>query len=331
MKKRIKIITLISIVLVIIIIGLIIGVNILRSNLANENYNSANSNSNNGSLIASNIKAGITIGGVTGTLKDIDTSDATATAEDILYGKTAYVNGVKITGTYVKREYISKTTSYVGCYADIDGDGTADGIIYADLCIGGSGQWKDSDGIYNISKASNTKDYYIKNESYSAKLGTRKLIAREDSSSGNEDRFYVMALSDIDSNYHYWYYSAYGKINDYSTLTSVEFGTGRQNTQNIMNKWNSSSYGTKNSNDLWGLIQEEVNKGWFVPSRGELAAYIMELNISTLKYYEYMSSVTASSSLASPSTAWNAHWGYQSMAGGYINGSAFYVRLSTTF
>lgn len=46
-------------------------------------------------FIESNIKADISIGGITGTF----TSDADAVASDITEGKTAYVNGVKITGT----------------------------------------------------------------------------------------------------------------------------------------------------------------------------------------------------------------------------------------
>lgn len=52
-------------------------------------------------LIPENIKKGEKIYGVTGTYEAIDTSDATATPEDILAGMTAYVNGEKITGTHV--------------------------------------------------------------------------------------------------------------------------------------------------------------------------------------------------------------------------------------
>ena len=52
-------------------------------------------------LIAENIKKGEKIYGVTGTLDVLDTSDATATPNDILAGMTAYVNGEKITGTHV--------------------------------------------------------------------------------------------------------------------------------------------------------------------------------------------------------------------------------------
>jgi hypothetical protein len=50
-------------------------------------------------LTAANIAAGKTVGGVAGTF----TSDATAAAGDILSGKTAYVNGSKITGTMPNR------------------------------------------------------------------------------------------------------------------------------------------------------------------------------------------------------------------------------------
>lgn len=47
-------------------------------------------------LAAANIKQGVTVLGVAGTF----TADADAVAADIVAGKTAYVNGVKITGTH---------------------------------------------------------------------------------------------------------------------------------------------------------------------------------------------------------------------------------------
>lgn len=329
LSKKQKIVAFIAVLLIAVILAIVIITNIVSNNdVANEGYEAtANAKS---TLVASCIKKGITVGGITGTLESLDTSDATAKPEDIVKGKTAYVNGVKITGTYEEIDYISKTTSYVGSYVDIDDDESADGIIYADLCIGGSRQWKDSDGIYTIPKETNTKEYYIKEENYSNIFGTRPLIATDDSSSRKE-RFYVMALNDIDSSMHYWYYNAYGKIYDYSTITSVDFGAGKQNTQNMIDEWNNSSYGAQNSNDIWGLIQNEVNNGWFVPSRGELAAFIVELGISTQNYGDYMSSNTASSSLASSTSAWAAHWGYQSMASVHLNGINFSIRLSTTF
>lgn len=51
------------------------------------------------SIKPENIKEGETILGVPGGYKGIDTSDATAEANDILKNKTAYVNGKKIEGT----------------------------------------------------------------------------------------------------------------------------------------------------------------------------------------------------------------------------------------
>lgn len=50
-------------------------------------------------IVTGNIKAGISILGVRGKSSVVDTSDADATAGNILNGKTAYVNGTKLTGS----------------------------------------------------------------------------------------------------------------------------------------------------------------------------------------------------------------------------------------
>ena len=99
-KQKLKIGMAIILVIVILVIFIITSIIKKESQVANEGYKVtiANSNSN---LVASYIKEGITIGGITGTLEVLDTSDANATPEDIIWGETAYVKGVKVTGTKV--------------------------------------------------------------------------------------------------------------------------------------------------------------------------------------------------------------------------------------
>ncbi|OPJ63671.1 hypothetical protein [Clostridium chromiireducens] len=50
-------------------------------------------------LVTGNIKSGVKINGVSGKASVVDTSDALATAAQILSGASAYVNGIKIDGT----------------------------------------------------------------------------------------------------------------------------------------------------------------------------------------------------------------------------------------
>ena len=65
-------------------------------------------------LKAENIKNGVSIFGVSGTLKEgIDTSDATASADEIFNGETAYVNGSKVTGNFTIDSEITEQTDLI--------------------------------------------------------------------------------------------------------------------------------------------------------------------------------------------------------------------------
>ena len=237
-------------------------------------------------------------------------------------------------------EGISKTESKVGCYADIDGDGEADGVIYADLAVGGSGQWgTDANGYtsFSYAKEEGTKDYYVRG-SYKGTFSDdeKELISVVEGSGGNE-RFYVMALKDINQKTGYcWYDAAYDSgIENYDKVTSGSFGKGKENTQTMIEKWNDVKYGGKDENetykDIWGVIKEEVNKGWFVPSKEEWAAFAGNLGITNSNYSSKgLLNFYWTSSLYSNSNAWIAGMG-NGYAYNYRINSYFVVRLSMIF
>ena len=236
---------------------------------------------------------------------------------------------------------ISKNTSYVGYYADIDADGTVDGVIYADLAVGnqGSGQWNSSDGKYTIPTVTEgLKDYYISQTNYKVNegFGTKDVITPTGT---GKDRFYIMALTDIDGKrngtYYAWYNAAFGKMSDYATTTSGDFGKGKSNTTTMISKWNATAYGAQNNGsnhkDMWGQIQEEVKNGWFVPSRAEWSAFGGELEITSSNYGNFgLSDYYWSSSQDNAYGAWYARFDGGYMSGNGANGGN-YVRLSATF
>ena len=224
-------------------------------------------------------------------------------------------------------ETISKNTSYVGCYADINGDGTVEGIIYADLAVGGNGQWKDGNGAFSYEAITGIKDYYISKTDYVGKFkkGKTNVISLVEDSKG-ADRFFVMALEDFDSSYN-WYNEAYSSEESLSTsMTSTEFGAGKKNTSNIINNvYGKGSYGATGESDMWNVIQDKVKEGWFVPSRGEWAAFANNLEITMLDDFFYWSS-----SLYSDKSAWRCDFDDCGMGTTILIDSCS-VRLSVTF
>ena len=110
---------LIAVIIVVVIITNIIS---NSSGIANAGYSATTANTSS-NLVASYIKKGITIGGVTGTLESLDTSDATATAMDIAYGEVAYARGERIVGMYVNRgdvqvgDYVAYTPDIAESYS----------------------------------------------------------------------------------------------------------------------------------------------------------------------------------------------------------------------
>ncbi len=249
-------------------------------------------------------------------------------------------------------EPISETESFVGYYADTDGDNEADGIIYVDLAdtVNTSGRWNDNDwSDWEYTPVTEgLKQYEIISKSFTGFGGqwTKPVLKKIDGSEG-ADRFYVMALEDIDNETHYWWKDAYGKLDSTYNVeeTAIDFTkdnskpTGLVNTERMMECYkNGEINGTtvlKDDNDMWGLIQNEVDAGWFVPSKSEWAAFgtfaYDELGVNTNNYPEYgLSDWYWSSSQFDAGLAY-----YALFRDGYVSSvivyGGRYVRLSTTF
>ncbi len=257
------------------------------------------------------------------------------------------LGGVLIQKLSRERSKAEQDEDCISAYADIDNDGTVDGIIYADLAVGGSGIWRpngytyiDSYGEFTIPKETDgLKEYYVSQEFYTGDFGTGKVISPVKGTSG-KDRFYVMALNDVDSDYHCWYASAReSRINDYSSVTKEDFGSGKANTEMMIKAWNNETYGSQNGVldfiDMWGLddVQNKYNseQQWFVPSREEWAAFGHNLRIGKSNYTARgLSDYYWSSSLGGSFSVYYTYFRELGMNLTEIDCS-FYVRLSTTF
>lgn len=179
--------------------------------------------------------------------------------------------------------------SYVGCYADVDGNGTVDGVIFADLAFSKTGKWDDnfdtSNYSYDAIPTDQLKNYTISQENYSGAFGDKPVLSPEGS---GKDRFYVMVLEDFGDNTYEWYDAAHNNMNDYASTTNEAFGSGKTNTATMINKWNAQAYGNQNyDNDIWGAIQAQANNGWFLPSARDWSAFGSNLGITYDNYQSF--------------------------------------------
>ena len=172
--------------------------------------------------------------------------------------------------------------SYIGYYADVDGNGTVDGVIYADLAFSKSGKY--GKGIiysYSYEAKSNLKEYLVSSQKYNGDFGEKEIVTVKENSTGNQ-RFYVMALEDFKASYRKtftWYQNSSGKTKFRNT--SGKFGKGYTNTGIMINIWNKNGVGegsyegaTQTDSDIWKYIQTKYNdEKWYIPSLGEWIAF----------------------------------------------------------
>ena len=222
-------------------------------------------------------------------------------------GRDVYLEDCKVGNKHVEKTYgkpllTLEREDYRGYYADVDGDGEADGVIYADLAHPSreNAKWGPgynnqyiNNGEYSYEALEDLKEYTISENKYTeGKFGEKEIITLKPGSSGNS-RFYVMALNDFtteaytdpndsNNNYpayttYYWYYGAFGNMSP--LITENEFSKGKENTRKMIAKWKAAgttegySDSPQNNRDIWKHIEGKYQEGWYIPSGGEWAAF----------------------------------------------------------
>ena len=195
--------------------------------------------------------ATVTVSGNTIIVKSVGAGSATITVKSA--SNTNYNEKTAAYAVTVKIPTFTESSG-VGYYADVDGNGIVDGVIFVDRKNGASGSWGYINGDYSIDTITGMKQYYVSKKNYSGKFGTKDVLSPM--GSGNA-RFYAMALNDVSSStYTYedaqkqesngWYvpsrnvwaafggqlkvernnYNSYGLKSDYWTSTLKEGATG---------------------------------------------------------------------------------------------------------
>ena len=210
---------------------------------------------NTGSITASssNTKvATVSISGNTVTIKSVGAGSATITVKS-----AASTNYNEKTATYsvTVKDNTFKENSGVGYYADTDGDGTPDGIIFADFKNGGSGSWGGLN--YTISTVTGLKEYYVSKTNYNGPFGIKNVLSAR--GSGNA-RFKVMALSNYNNN-----------VYTYTNAKRITSGEWRVSTSNELAAFggqlgittkNYSGYGLNDK--YWSSSTDVFGRGCYV-------------------------------------------------------------------
>ena len=162
--------------------------------------------------------ATVSISGSTVTIKSVGAGTATITVKSA--ASTNY-NEKTATYTVTVKNPTFTGDSGVGYYADTDGDGTPDGIIFEDFKKGGSGSWGGTD--YTISTVTGLKEYYVSKTNYNGPFGIKDVLSAR--GSGNA-RFNVMALSDYNNSATYTFSNAKGITSgEWRVPTYIELAT----------------------------------------------------------------------------------------------------------